>query len=53
MNVMLKGNANWGRRKRSFEELSDAEILAVAISNEEEAARAYTGLRGILCSLVR
>ncbi len=42
MNVMVKGNATWSRRKRSFEELSDAEILAVAISNEEEAARAYT-----------
>jgi rubrerythrin len=42
MNVMVKGNATWGRRKRSFEDLSDAEILALAISNEEEAARAYT-----------
>jgi rubrerythrin len=42
MNVMLKANATWSRRKRNFEELSEAEILAVAISNEEEAARAYT-----------
>jgi len=42
MNVMTKAAANWGKRKRHFDELSDAEILAVAINNEEEAARAYT-----------
>jgi len=42
MNVMAKTTTAWGRRKRHFEELSDAEILAVAISNEDEAARAYT-----------
>ena len=41
MNVVMKG-ATWGRRKRNFEDLSDAEILAVAISNEEEASRTYT-----------
>lgn len=33
---------SWGRRKRHFGELSDPEILALAINSEEEAARAYT-----------
>ena len=32
----------WMRRGRHFEDLSDAEILALAISNEEQASRAYT-----------
>ncbi len=39
---MLKTAGGWGRRKRHIETLSDAEILALAISNEEEAARAYS-----------
>ena len=30
-------------RRRRFEDLSDPEILALAISNEEEAARTYAG----------
>ncbi len=34
--------SSWMRRGRHFEELSDAEILALAISNEEEASRTYT-----------
>jgi len=34
---------NWMRRGRHIEDLSDAEILALAISNEEQASRAYTG----------
>ena len=42
MNAVMKGTATWGRRKRNFEDLSDAEILAVAIANEEEASRTYT-----------
>lgn len=42
MNAVTKASPGWGRRKRTIEELSDAEILALAISNEEEAARAYT-----------
>ena len=32
----------WIRRGRHIEDLSDAEILALAISNEEQASRAYT-----------
>ncbi|MGI4941429.1 MAG: iron exporter MbfA [Janthinobacterium lividum] len=34
---------NWMRRGRHIEDLSDAEILALAIGNEEQASRAYTG----------
>ena len=33
----------WIRRGRHIEDLSDAEILALAISNEEQATQAYTG----------
>ena len=33
----------FGRQGRHFEDLSDAEILAVAIASEEEATQAYTG----------
>jgi len=33
----------WMRRGRHIEDLSDAEILALAISNEEQASQAYTG----------
>ena len=33
----------WTRRGRHIEDLTDAEILALAISNEEQASRAYTG----------
>ncbi len=35
--------ATWMRRGRHIEDLSDAEILALAISNEEQASLAYTG----------
>ncbi len=35
-------NVGRARRRRHIEELSDPEVLALAISNEEEAARAYT-----------
>jgi len=38
----------WMRRGRHIEDLSDAEILALAISNEEQASRAYTGFAEIL-----
>jgi len=41
MNAMTKVQSSWGRRKRHMDELSDPEILALAISNEEEAARTY------------
>ena len=41
MDAMEKPRTGWGRRKRHIEDLSDPEILALAISNEEEAARAY------------
>jgi len=34
--------AAWTRRGRHIEDLTDAEILALAISNEEQASRAYT-----------
>ena len=34
---------NWSRRARHIDDLTDAEILALAISNEEGAARAYLG----------
>ncbi len=34
--------ASWMRRGRHFEDLSDAEILALAISNEEDASQTYT-----------
>jgi hypothetical protein len=40
--VRLAGINRWGRRGRHIEDLSDAEILALAISNEEQANRAYT-----------
>ena len=33
----------WTRPKRHIESLTDAEILALAISNEEQASLAYTG----------
>ncbi len=33
----------WKRKNRHIEDLSDAEILALAISNEEQASIAYTG----------
>ncbi len=41
MNAITKSQPAWGRRKRHIDDLSDAEILALAISNEEEATRAY------------
>ncbi len=41
MNAITKSPSTWGRRKRHMDDLSDPEILALAISNEEEAARAY------------
>ena len=33
----------WHRKNRHIEDLTDAEILALAISNEEQASIAYTG----------
>ena len=33
----------WKRKNRHIEDLTDAEILALAISNEEQASIAYTG----------
>jgi len=42
LDTLTKAVPGWGRRKRHIDDLSDPEILALAISNEEEAARAYT-----------
>ncbi len=42
MAVMETTSRLWGRRRRSVDDLSDAELLALAIGNEEEAARAYS-----------
>ena len=40
----VSGKASiWTRPKRHIESLTDAEILALAISNEEQASLAYTG----------
>ena len=41
MNSITTLSSTWGRRKRHMDDLSDPEILALAISNEEEATRAY------------
>ncbi len=41
MNAITKSASAWGRRKRHMDDLSDPELLALAISNEEEATRAY------------
>ncbi len=38
----------WTRKHRHIEDLSDAEILALAINNEEEASIAYTGFADAL-----
>lgn len=43
MNAIARPASAWRRRKRHMDDLSDAEILALAISNEEEATRAYMG----------
>ena len=40
MNETIQRAATWMRRGRHIEDLSDAEILALAISNEEQASRA-------------
>ncbi len=37
----MERTSPWGRRRRHIEGLSDPEVLALAIGNEEEAARAY------------
>ena len=42
MSETAQRTANWMRRGRHIEDLSDAEILSLAISNEEQASRAYT-----------
>ena len=38
----------WTRKHRHIEDLSDAEILALAINNEEQASIAYTGFADAL-----
>ncbi len=43
MSETTQRTTNWMRRGRHIEDLSDAEILALAINNEEQASRAYTG----------
>ena len=40
----------WARKSRHIEDLSDAEILALAINNEEQASIAYTGFADALRS---
>ena len=42
MSETTQRTTNWMRRGRHIEDLSDAEILALAINNEEQASRAYT-----------
>ena len=42
MGETIQKNTTWMRRGRHIEDLSDAEILALAINNEEQASRAYT-----------
>ena len=42
MSETAQRTANWMRRGRHIEDLSDAEILSLAISNEEQATKAYT-----------
>lgn len=41
MNPVPPRASIWSRRKRHIDQLSDPEVLALAISNEEEAARTY------------
>src|ERR1700741_4995401 len=36
-------SSGWRRHQRHFEDLSDAEILALAIRSEEEATQTYMG----------
>lgn len=43
MSETTQKTMSWMRRGRHIEDLSDAEMLALAISNEEQASRAYTG----------
>ena len=43
MSETTQKTTTWMRRGRHIEDLSDAEILALAISNEEQASLAYTG----------
>ncbi len=43
MSETSQKTTTWMRRGRHIEDLSDAEILALAISNEEQASLAYTG----------
>ena len=42
MSETAQRTASWMRRGRHIEDLSDAEILSLAISNEEQATKAYT-----------
>jgi len=42
MSETIQKPGSWMRRGRHIDDLSDAEILALAISNEEQASRAYT-----------
>ena len=42
MSETFQKPGSWMRRGRHIDDLRDAEILALAISNEEQASRAYT-----------
>ena len=48
MDGKSRATSVWGRRKRHIEQLSDPELLALAISSEEEASRTYSGFAEIL-----
>lgn len=48
MDMVTRATNVWGRRLRHMDNLTDPEILALAISNEEEAARAYTEFADVL-----
>ncbi len=43
MNAVAPKTSGWTRRRRHIEDLSDAEILALAIDSEEQASRVYSG----------
>ena len=42
MSETTQMNKSWMRRGRHIDDLSDIEILALAISNEEQASQAYS-----------
>ena len=48
--MMMSSNRTRAPRNRPFDDLSDAEIVALAISNENDAARTYNGFAEALKS---